>query len=117
MLMIRYNAAHRGAEKDVFPATDRLKIPVVTFTALRWGALLEPTPEDPPGFHPPSALDCYRFVLSNPSVAVALTAPGDREELQENLTLLSDWRGMTPDEEGAMRAHGDRVYRNAGAFS
>jgi len=116
MLMIRYNAAHRGAEKDVFPATDRLKNPVVTFTALRWGALLEHTPEDPPGFRPPSAVDCYRFVLSNPSVAVALTAPGDREELEENLTLLSDWRGMIQEEETAIRAHGDRVYKNAGSF-
>ncbi|GIW80831.1 MAG: hypothetical protein KatS3mg105_2638 [Gemmatales bacterium] len=27
LLMIRYNAAHRGAEKEVFPITDRLGIP------------------------------------------------------------------------------------------
>src|SRR5262249_53240876 len=37
MLMIRYNAAHRGAETDVFPTTVGLGMPVVTYTALRWG--------------------------------------------------------------------------------
>ena len=116
MLMIRYNAAHRGAEKDVFLTTYPLKLPVVTFTSLRWGALLEPNPDDPPGFSPPSAADCYRFVLSNPSVAVALMAPADREELDEDLSLLDDWRGMSSEEESMMRAHGDRVYRNAGSF-
>ena len=49
-LMIRYNAAHRGAEREVFPVTDALGLPVIAYTALRWGALLRPTPEDPPGF-------------------------------------------------------------------
>src|SRR5262249_44203521 len=39
MLMVRYNAAHRGAEREVFPTTDRLGLPVVSFTAQRWGAL------------------------------------------------------------------------------
>jgi len=33
LLMVRYNAAHRGAERDVFPVAKALKIPVVTFTA------------------------------------------------------------------------------------
>ena len=116
MLMIRYNAAHRGAEKDIFPTAHPLKIPVVTFTSLRWGALMEPTQEDPPGFSPPSAADCYRFVLSNPSVAVALMAPADRDELDANLVLLDNWGPMGPEEETTMRAHGDRVYRNAGSF-
>ena len=40
MLMIRYNAAHRGAESDVFPVTDALGTPVVTFTGLRWKDLM-----------------------------------------------------------------------------
>src|SRR5688572_29286374 len=49
MLMIRFNAAHRGAEAEIFPVTQSLGLPVVTYTSLRWGALLEPTPADPPG--------------------------------------------------------------------
>ena len=40
LLMIRYNAAHRGAEQEVFPVTLERELPVVAYTALRWGALL-----------------------------------------------------------------------------
>ena len=43
-LMIRYNAAHRGAEQDVFPETGSREIPVVAYTCLRWGELLKSTP-------------------------------------------------------------------------
>ena len=35
MLMLRYNAVHRGAERDVFPTTGPLHIPVVVYTCLR----------------------------------------------------------------------------------
>jgi aryl-alcohol dehydrogenase-like predicted oxidoreductase len=116
MLMIRYNAAHRGAEEDVFPLTAKLGTPVVTFTGLRWRALPRSTPEDPPGFSPPSAAEFYRFCLSNPAVSVALTAPDNRAELEESLTLLDDWRALTAQEDKALRDHGDRVRQNAGEF-
>ena len=52
-LMIRYNAAHRGAEREVFAVTDAIGMPVIAYTALRWGALLQPTPDDPLGFRDP----------------------------------------------------------------
>ena len=81
MLMLRYNAAHRGAEEDVFPLTDPRNIPVVVYTCLRWGALMKPTPDDPPNFIPPPAREWYRFALANPSVAIAIAAPNDRAEL------------------------------------
>jgi len=116
MLMIRYNAAHRGAEADLFPAADAAGIPVVTFTGLRWRELLRPTPADPPGFIPPSAAECYRFCLANPAVAVALTAPGNREELAANLAVLEDWRAPGEDELRLIREHGDRVHGHAGEF-
>lgn len=116
LLMIRYNAAHRGAEADIFPVTDAAGVPVVAYTGVRWGALLKPTPDDPEGFTPPSAPDCYRFVLSHPSVSVVLMAPNGRAELDENLTLLDDWRGSTEAEREELRAHGDRVHRHGGAF-
>ena len=45
--MIRYNAAHRGAERDLFPVTEALGMPVIAYTALRWRALMQPTPSDP----------------------------------------------------------------------
>jgi len=116
LLMIRYNAAHRGAERDIFPVTSERKMPVVTFTGLRWGALLRSTADDPPGHQPPSPRDCYRFCLANQHVSVALTAPGDRSELEHDLGLLDDWRAPSQDEWEAIREHGDRVNRHAGVF-
>ena len=116
MVMARYNAAHRGAEREVFPVTDALGVSVVAFTCLRWRALIRPTPLDPPGFMPPPARECYRFALSNPSVGVALMAPNDRAELDENLALLDDWRALTDEEHKRIEAHGDRVHETAGAF-
>ena len=116
MLMIRYNAAHCGAENDVFPVTSKRKMPVVTFTGLRWKALLEATPEDPVDFVPPAAADCYRFCLANENITVVLSAPANRTELEDNLTLLDDWRPLSPIEIRAIRAHGERVRRHAGAF-
>lgn len=116
LLMIRYNAAHRGAELDVFPVAAQLEIPVVCFTAQRWGALREKTPDDPPHFTPPAAREWYRFVLANPSVSVALMAPNNRQELEEDLTVLDDWRPPSPEEFKTMAAHGMRVRSHAGNF-
>jgi predicted aldo/keto reductase-like oxidoreductase len=116
MLMIRYNAAHRGAETEVFPVTDALGLPVVTYTSLRWGALLGPTPDDPPGFQPLPASAWYRFVLQHPSVTVALMAPGTRAELDEDLAVLRDGQALTAEEYQRLAEHGRRVRRHAGAF-
>ncbi len=115
-LMLRYNAAHRGAEQDVFPTTDRLAIPFVAYTCLRWGALMKSTPDDPPGWTPPAAPEWYRYALANPSVSVALMAPDGREELRANAALLADWRPPNADDTAALEAHGARVYSHAGAF-
>ena len=116
LLMIRYNAAHRGAEADIFPVTEERTMPVVTFTGLRWRDLLSPTPEDPAGFEPPAAPECYRFCLAHPAVSVTLAAPGNRAELEEDLQLLDEWRAPAPDAYEAMRLHGDRVKKHAREF-
>jgi aryl-alcohol dehydrogenase-like predicted oxidoreductase len=114
--MVRYNAAHRGAEKDVFPVTRPLGLPVIAYTALRWRALLRPTPDDPPGLSIPRAPDWYRFVLQHPAVAVTLAAPQTRAELEENLQVL-EATGLLRDEEyTALAEHGERVRRHAGSF-
>jgi aryl-alcohol dehydrogenase-like predicted oxidoreductase len=114
-LMIRYNAAHRGAEKDVFPVTDAMRIPLISYTAQRWGALPQATRDDPPGFTVPAAPEWYRFVLHSPSVAVVLAAPHDRSELEQDLTVLD--AGPLSDAEFAVLAeHGERVRRHAGRF-
>ena len=116
MLMIRYNAAHRGAETDIFPITDGLQMPVVTYTSLRWGALLEPTPDDPPGFVVPPAPAWYRWVLQNPSISVALMAPQTRAELDEDLSVVKTWQPLTGDEHRLLADHGQRARRHAGRF-
>jgi predicted aldo/keto reductase-like oxidoreductase len=116
LLMIRYNAAHRGAEHDTFPVAQQEGIPVVTFTGLRWKALLERTPADPAGFVPLSAIAWYRFCLANPAVAVALAAPGKRSELEQDMALLDDWRAPDVEAIERLREHGDRVRKHAGAF-
>jgi predicted aldo/keto reductase-like oxidoreductase len=116
MLMIRYNAAHRGAEREVLPVTDRLGMPVVVYTCLRWGALLRGTPDDPPGFVVPSAPDWYRFSLQTPSVTVALMAPETRKELEEDLTLLTAAGPLTAQEYQRLAEHGQRVRKYAGQF-
>jgi predicted aldo/keto reductase-like oxidoreductase len=116
MLMIRYNAAHRGAEREVFPVTEARGLPVVTYTALRWGALLRPTRADPPGFAVPRAPAWYRFALQNPAATVVLAAPESREELEEDLTVLEAAGPLSAEEYQALAAHGLRVRGSAGQF-
>ncbi|GMV93619.1 MAG: hypothetical protein AMXMBFR82_33970 [Candidatus Hydrogenedentota bacterium] len=116
MIMVRYNAAHRGAEQDVFPVTRQLGIPVVAYTALRWGALMNVTPDDPTGFCAARAPDWYRFVLMNPDVTVGIMAPQTSAELREDLEVPSAWRGLNTRELEDLRAHGARVRKHAGRF-
>lgn len=116
MLMIRYNAAHRGAEREVFPVTEALRMPVVAYTALRWGALLRPTRDDPEGFAVPRAAAWYRFALQNSAATVVLMAPESRAELDGDLTVLEAAGPLSAEEYAALAAHGQRVRGNAGSF-
>ena len=116
MLMIRYNAAHTGAERDVFPVTTALGMPVVTFTGLRWRDLLRSTPDDPPGLPPPSAAECYRFCMQHPAVSIALAAPNGRRELVEALQALHESAEFDEAWMQRMRAHGERVHQHAREF-
>ena len=111
VLHLRYNAAHRGAETEIFPFLDREssnRPGTVVFTATRWGKLLEPK-KMPPGDSPPSAADCYRFVLSHPAVDVCMSGARTVKEMRENLAVL-DSGPMTEAELGRMRRIGDFVH-------
>jgi predicted aldo/keto reductase-like oxidoreductase len=111
VLHLRYNAAHRGAEIDIFPylPEEREKRPgTVSFTATRWGKLLDPK-NMPSGEKPPTAADCYRFVLSNPAVDVCMTGAKTVEQMHENLAVL-DRGPMTGAEIERMRRIGDFVH-------
>ncbi len=107
LLMIRYNAAHPGAERDIFPHLAKRQPAVVAYTATAWRKLLKA----PSGWTGPvmTAGDCYRFCLSSPHVDVVLTGPRNMTELRENLAALS--RGpLSAEEERWMRDLGRKVH-------
>ena len=105
--MIRYNAKHPGAEQDIFPHVGVRNPNIISYTATSWRQLLKPFPDAnlPPypgeqvGERPPPMTPalCYRFVLTNPHVHVALTGPKNRAQLDENLDALE--AGPLTDEE------------------
>ena len=108
-IMVRYNAAHVGAERDVFPTLGNTDPAVIAFTATRWGSLLDPSKI--PATEPvPRASDCYRFVLSHPSVHTSLAGPKDAAELDEAMAALD--RGVLNEEEDAWMRRVGAVVRN-----
>lgn len=107
LLMVRYNAAHPGAEQDIFPHVDPDRHSVVAYTATRWRKLLK----RPRGWdgEVPTAGHCYRFCLSAPVVSVVLTGPKTRSMLEANLEAVRT--GPMGDEELAwMREFGMVVH-------
>jgi predicted aldo/keto reductase-like oxidoreductase len=106
---VRYNAVHRGAEKDVFPLLPEKGGPgIVNYTATCWTKLLRQS-YIPKGERTPQASDCYRFVLSHPSVHVCLSAPKDLKQTRENLKVL-ELGYMNEEELAWMRRVGDYIY-------
>lgn len=106
---LRYNVANNGAETDIFPYLDDNNKPgVVSFTATRWGQLINPK-KMPKDELPLSAVDCYRFVLSNPAVDVCMMGAKNMEQMHENLTTLEKG-ALNAEEMNRVRKIGDYVY-------
>ena len=85
---VRYNAAHRGAQTEIFAHLQGDHRPgIVSYTATRWGQLLNPH-KMPPGESVPAPSDCYRFALSNPAVDVCLCGPQDIGQVRDALQTL-----------------------------
>lgn len=103
LFMIRYNAAHPGAERDIFPHLEKRKPSVVAYTATAWRKLLK-APKGWTG-QTMSAGDCYRFCLSNPNVDVVLTGPASQAQLEESLGALEKGP-LSTDELTWMREYG-----------
>ncbi len=108
-LMLRYNAAHRGAETDTFPRLTAHHPGVISYTATRWTYLLRPPGGWGHGGRVPTAGECYRFVLSNPNVHVVLTAPRNERQLRENIAAVR-MGPLDHDDMEFMRAFGDAVH-------
>jgi len=106
---VRYNAVHRGAERDVFPHLPPEQRPgIAAFTATSWRQLLG-SRKIPRHERIPTAGDCYRFVLSNPAVDVCLSGPATAAHVEHALEALR--RGpMSEDELVWMRRVGDAIY-------
>jgi len=111
----RYNAAHRGAETEILSKLDGDQRPgLVSYTATRWGHLINPK-KMPGGEAPLIASDCYRFVLSNPTVDVCMCGPADVGEMEAALHTLD----AGPLDETAMarvKSIGDYVHQHSGKF-
>lgn len=115
-LMIRYNAAHRGAERDIFPHLAAHDPGLISYTATRWGYLLRRPCGWPRERPVPTARQCYRFVLSNPQVDVCLNAPSNLRHLQENLQALEDGP-LDSGEMDFLRDFGDVVHYGKRSFT
>jgi aryl-alcohol dehydrogenase-like predicted oxidoreductase len=112
--MHRFNMAHRKAAREVFPVAVKARTPIVAFTATRWGTLLEPYADWPDS--QPTAADCYRYCLAQPSVQVVLTAPRSLAELKQNFDVLA-LPPMSKKERNQWQRFGDLVYGlGKGAF-
>jgi aryl-alcohol dehydrogenase-like predicted oxidoreductase len=107
VLMHRYNMAHRKAAAEVFPPAIEAETPIIAFTATRWSTLLRPHPEWPN--ESPTAVDCYRFCLSESAIQLVLTAPKSLEELGENLAVLK-LPPMRASECERWQEYGDLIY-------
>jgi aryl-alcohol dehydrogenase-like predicted oxidoreductase len=111
VLMIRYNAAHRGAEQDIFPYTKERNPGITSYTATRWTYLVRRSKKWPAEKPVPTPGQCYRFVLSNPNVHLCLTAPRNLRQFEENLQSLS--AGPLHEEEmKLMHNYGDMVHQS-----
>ena len=115
MLMIRYNAAHPGAELDIFPHLTKRKPAIVAYTATRWRGLLK----RPKSWNGPvmTASDCYRFCLSNPNVDLVLTGPKNRQQLQENLSNLQEKGPLSEEKNRWIRNFGQIVHKGSSRFT
>lgn len=106
---VRYNAVHRGAERDIFPYLKEPRPGIVSFTATSWGKLLNPK-KMPAGMAAPSAGDCYRFVLARDEIDVCMMGVKDMRMFEANMADLEKGP-MQQEELEHMRSVGDHLYK------
>ena len=108
LFQVRYNAANRGADVDLFPHLPSERPGVIAFTATRRMSLTK-SKKIPDEEKRPTAGDCYRFALTNPAVDVVITGPSNQSQLEENIQEAAKGP-MTEEELVWMRRIGDYVY-------
>ncbi len=106
VLMCRYNAAHRGAEREIFESLGDSRPGIVSYTATRWGRLLKPAS----GHGPMTAGECYRFAANHPKVDTVLCGAATFAELEADVRAVLE--GPLPaDRLEQVRAFGDIVRK------
>src|SRR5712671_7365 len=100
---IRYNSAHPGASRDLFPYLSGRNIPIFNFKS----TMSQVTPDMfdtlklGPNYWRPEVCDYYRFVLSRPEIDGILCSPMQPEEMRQLAQALAKGP-MTPDQEAYM---------------
>ncbi len=101
---VRYNAAHPGARRDLFPYLRPARAcPVFNFKSV----MAQVTPEQfaalklPAGYWLPEACDYYRFVLTRPEIDGVLCAPQSPEQMRALVKAL-ERGGVSREEEEYM---------------
>jgi aryl-alcohol dehydrogenase-like predicted oxidoreductase len=110
ILMIRYNAAHRGAEEEIFPHIQGEGPGIVAFNTTRHAALIKRPrgwPEDRPV---PSAAQCYRFVLSHPQLHLCLAGPRTKKQMDDVISAAES-DPLNEEDMAFMREFGDFVHK------
>ncbi|MFO0549115.1 MAG: aldo/keto reductase [Polyangiaceae bacterium] len=119
LLMLRYNAAHPGAERDVFPLLTSDRPGVVGYTTTSWGQLLDAslTPTDE---RTPTSTDCYRFSLGQPGIDACWMGARNRSDLEVALTAM-ELGPLSAEEDAWIRRVGtavrDRTKARAGGMN
>lgn len=112
VMMLRYNAAHRGVESEVFARLDADRPAIISYTATRWGMLLRPLPPEHGFAAPMTAPECYRFAQAHPCVDMTLFAPATLAELREDVAGVLQGPLPPPRLEQVLR-FGDAVHATA----
>jgi len=105
---IRYNAVHRGAEQEIFPQLQNKGKGLISFTATSWRQLMNEK-KIPRGYSPPSAGDCYRFVLSRDEVDCCMMGVKNLSMLRQNFNEIEKGR-MTENELERIAEIGRHIY-------
>jgi aryl-alcohol dehydrogenase-like predicted oxidoreductase len=117
VVMLRYNLAHLGLERGIFPllSGDKTRDPgLVVFNVAHEGSKLlsTPPPGYPPGLFVPTIPDCYRYALSNQYVDLVLAGIANRQELDAALAALE--KGPLSPEEGQYLREYGAAWASAG---
>jgi aryl-alcohol dehydrogenase-like predicted oxidoreductase len=111
-VMVRHSAAHRGAESTkIFDHATEFGTSLLTFNNTCYGRLLQPYRHHPA----PNPADCYRYTLEQKNVVACWTAPSTLEQLEMNLTALSEPH-LPDDRRESLVKLGDDLYREETMF-